>query len=76
MTKPKMPKDMTARELLDRDMARAEWSGKLAKRPIVHKKHSEWAKNDEENLRTLARARVRTQFRGEDDPYRCEGHAP
>jgi hypothetical protein len=66
----KVPLDqMTPQEILNRDMDRAEWGPRISKRPIINKKHSEWAKTDEENLRTLARARVGTQIGGPNARY-------
>lgn len=51
-------------DLLNRDMDKVAWGDKFPRRPIRNKRHSEWAKNDPDNLATLARARVGTQLGG------------
>jgi len=63
--------DMDLTEVANRDMDKVAWGDRIPRRPIQNRRHSEWAKSDEKNLETLARARVGTQFGG-PNMRRCE----
>lgn len=72
MRNKKRPEDMTAAELAERNMHLAGSGPRLpARGPLKRPRHSEWAKTNEQNLETLARARVRTQF-GAEGVRRCQ----
>lgn len=64
-------KDMTPREILDRDMSRAEYGRTLSKRVPRSKARSERAKNNPAQLEQLASVRAGTQFGG-DSIRRCD----
>lgn len=63
-TTKKVLAQMTAKEVLDRDMEVALYGGAKMRKPRVNLKHSEWAKHNPEHLERLAMNRVRTQIGG------------